>query len=88
MQRRALEVERRKRRFINNGIVFAYHLQKLLISHFNCITLVKYLATFFRTMFFGRVFCILSIEPVERARKENTCSFVCPAEEFIANISS
>src|SRR5712692_10197298 len=59
-----------------------------LSCYFNCIILVKNSTTFFRTVFFGRAFYILSIEPVEQTRKENTSSFVCPAEGFVGNITS
>src|SRR5579884_1549890 len=37
--------------------------------------LVKYLTTFFRTMFFDCPFCILSIEPVEWARRKTPARY-------------
>jgi MFS family permease len=57
-------------------------------SYFNYIIFVKGSTTFFRTVFFGRAFGILPIEPVERTKKKNTSSFVCPAERFRGNIPS
>ena len=60
---------------------------KSLISHFNYIIFVKDLTSFFRTVFFGRAFCILSIDPVEQTKKENISSFICPAEDFVGNAS-
>jgi hypothetical protein len=77
-----------EKEFTNSGKAVVLPLQKTPVSHFNCIILVKNSTTFFRTVFFGRAFYILSIEPVELARKENTSSFVCAAEGFVRNISS
>jgi hypothetical protein len=71
--------------FRYSGKVCVCSLQKGLISHFNCIIYVKYLATFFRTMFLGCAFSILSLELVGQTRKEDTSSFACSAEGYIAN---
>jgi hypothetical protein len=81
-------MKQKESEFTNSGLVVVSPFQITLISRFNCITFVKNSTTFFRTVFLGRASCILPIEPVEQTRKENTSSFVCPAEGFGGNISS
>src|SRR5260370_40597709 len=83
-----MRMNQKREEFTYSGIAAVCPLQKPPVSHFNCIILVKNSTTFFRTVFFARDFYILSIEPVEQTRKENTSSFVCPAEGFVGNISS
>lgn len=79
--------EQWKSKSINSEIVIAVHLLGTSISHFNCSITVKDLTSFFRTVFFGRVFCILSSEPVELTRKENTSLFVCAEGGFVGSPS-